>query len=125
MGVAFLIIALIGFVTTGTTMEASMEHAPRLAGLFPVNLIHNLIHLVFGVWGLLAARSLTGSVSFLRTAGVIYLVLTVLAFVTPTTFGLVPIGSHDIWLHGVLGAVMTYFGFAGSRVPTPEPRTTA
>jgi hypothetical protein len=51
---------------------------------------------------------------------VIYLVLVVLAFVDPTTFGLVPIGGNDIWLHALLAAGLGYFGFmqrdAGARV---------
>ena len=117
IGMAFLAVALLGFVTTHPTMEASMEYAPRLLGLFPVNILHNLIHLVFGIWGIVAARSLGASLGFLRIAGTIYLVLTVLAFLTPTTFGLVPIGSHDIWLHAVLGGVMAFFGFTRAREP--------
>jgi hypothetical protein len=125
VGLAFLGVAILGFLTTGTTMEASMEHAPRLLGLFPVNLLHNLIHLVFGLWGLVASRGAGAARSFLRIAGVIYLALAALAFVSPTTFGLVPIGGHDIWLHLVLGAIMAYFGFARGGVPAATaPRAT-
>jgi hypothetical protein len=28
-----------------------------------------------------------------------------------TTFGLIPLYGHDIWLHAVLAAVGAYFGF--------------
>ena len=55
-GIAFLLVAVLGLATTGATMEASMDPAPRLLGGFPVNLLHNLIHLAFGVSGLLAGR---------------------------------------------------------------------
>ena len=87
---------------------------PRLAlGLFPVNVLHNLIHLAFGAWGLLAARSASGSVAYARGVAVIYGVLTILGLIpaTSTTFGLVPIGGNDIWLHAGLAAVAGYFGF--------------
>src|SRR5688500_8551935 len=118
-GALFALVGVAGFVTTGTTMEARIEHAPRLFGLFPVNLLHNLVHLGFGLWGLLGSRSPAGALGFCRGAGLIYLVLTVLAFVTPTTFGLIPIGGHDIWFHGLIGSVLTYFGFFRNRVVPP------
>lgn len=118
IGIVFLVVAIIGFLTTGTTMEASMEHAPRLLGLFPVNLLHNLVHLLFGIWGLVGSRSEGGARTFLRAGGVIYILLAVVALVSPTGFGVVPIGSHDIWLHALLGIVMAVLGFSGR--PSPQ-----
>ena len=53
-GIVFLIVGLAGFVVTGGSMEANHETAPRLLGMFPVNALHNVVHLLFGVWGLLA-----------------------------------------------------------------------
>ncbi len=110
-GVGFLLAAVLGFFTTGTSMEADLARAPRLLGLFPVNLLHNVVHLAFGVWGLLAARRFGAARAYCRGAGVSYLVLMALGFVVPTTFGLIPIGSHDIWLHALLGAPLAFFGF--------------
>ena len=110
-GWVFVLVAILGFVTTGTTMEADPEMAPHLLGLFPVNLLHNLVHLAFGVWGILAARAWRSATSYCRLAGVAYLALTGLAFVTPSTFGLIPIGGHNIWLHLVLGLALATFGF--------------
>ena len=118
-GIVFLAVALLGFATTGTTMEASMEHAPRLLGLFPVNLLHNLVHLVFGIWGLVAARSFGGARAYCRIGGGIYLVLAVLGLIDPTTFGLIPIGGHDIWLHAVLGIGLLIGGLT-ARDTTPR-----
>lgn len=76
-----------------------------------MNLIHNLIHLSFGVWGLAASRTWGAAKAYCRAGGVIYLVLAVMGFITPDTFGLVPIGGNDIWLHVLLGAPLAYFGF--------------
>jgi DMSO/TMAO reductase YedYZ heme-binding membrane subunit len=122
-GIGFLLAAVAGFVAAGASMDPHTATAPRALGLFPVNLIHNLIHLAFGVWGLAASRSWGASRTYCRAAGVIYLVLMVMGFISPDTFGLVPIGSHDIWLHAVLGIPLAYFGFtarspvgAGARV---------
>ena len=39
-------------VTSGLGLELSM---------FPINVLHNIVHLLFGVWGLLASRSDAGS----------------------------------------------------------------
>jgi hypothetical protein len=111
-GVVFLLVGLLGlFLDGGTGMESHPDRAPRLLGLFPVNLLHNLVHLGFGVWGLLAARTHSAARGYHRAGAVIYLVLVVLAFIDPTTFGLVPIGGNDIWLHAVLAAGLGYFGF--------------
>ena len=117
-GVVFLLAGLAGFVPgispihihPGVTVTAGS----RLAlGLFPVNVLHNLIHVAFGVWGLAAARSVGGSITYAKGVAIIYGVLTILGLlpVTSTTFGLVPIYGNDIWLHAGLAAVAAYFGF--------------
>lgn len=104
-GVGFIIIGIAGFF-----FSASMEEA-LLLGLFPVNIAHNIVHLLFGLWGLAAARSFAGAKSFAQIAGMIYIALAVLGFVAPDGFGLVPLAGNDIWLHAVIGIVLVYFGF--------------
>jgi len=105
-GLVFLLVGILGFVTTGTTMEASMENAPKLLGLFPVNALHNLVHCLFGIWGLAASRNAGSALAYCRIGGAIYLVLAILGLIAPTTFGLIPIGGNDVWLHAVLGVVL-------------------
>jgi hypothetical protein len=48
----FLVAGILGLVTTPVSMTAGF-----LLGLFPVNVVHNLVHLVFGAWGLAAGRA--------------------------------------------------------------------
>jgi len=116
-GVVLLLIGVLGFVTTGMSMDADMATAPKLLGLFPVNALHNIVHLLFGVWGLLAARTVAGATQFAKVGGGIYVVLAILGLVAPTTFGLIPIGGNDIWLHALVGVVLLYFGLtAGKKV---------
>ena len=104
-GVIFLIIGIAGFF-----FSMSMDEA-LLLGLFPINVAHNIVHLLFGLWGLAAARSFAGAKSYAQITGVLYLVLAVLGFVDPTGFGLIPIGGNDIWLHAAIGLVLSYVGF--------------
>ena len=116
-GIVFILVAIAGFIVPGGTgMEHDPEIAPKILGLFPTNLLHNIVHLVFGLWGIAASRSYEGARSYARIGGVIYLVLAALAFVDPTTFGLIPIGGNDIWLHALLGIVLAVVGFTAKPV---------
>jgi hypothetical protein len=121
-GIVFLLVGILGLVSSGG-MEMGADPAPAMVlGMFGVNLLHNIVHLLFGVWGLVASRSFAGAKMYAQTAGVIYIVLAVLGFVAPTTFGLIPIGGNDIWLHAVLGIVLAGVGFT-AKDTTSAPAT--
>jgi hypothetical protein len=109
-GVIFIVVAVLGFITPGGMAMAMEPAGGLLLGLFAVNLLHNIVHLLFGAWGLVASRSWSGSKSYFTIAGAIYLVLTVVGFLSPTGFGLVPLGGNDIWLHAVLAIAMLGIG---------------
>lgn len=123
-GWGFLVVAILGFFVSRGSMVADPALAPRVLGLFPVNLLHNIVHLLFGIWGIVAARSFSGAKTFAQVGGIIYLVLTLLAFYTPSTFGLIPIGGNDIWLHALIAAVLLYFGFTARDVHHTATTTT-
>lgn len=108
-GIVFILVAIAGFITPGG-MSMDATNPAMLMGMFPVNLLHNVVHLLFGLWGLAASRSWAGSKQYATVAGAIYLVLAILGFVAPDGFGLVPLGGHDRWLHIVLAAGLLYFG---------------
>ena len=118
-GVVFLLVGVLGFVASGMNMDANIDTAPKLLGLFPVNAVHNVVHLIFGVWGLLAARTVQGAVSFARGAGAIYAILTICGYFIPTTFGLIPIGGNDIWLHAIIAIVLLAVGLRAGRKTLP------
>jgi len=46
-------------------------------------------------------------------------VLTIVGFLSPSGFGLVPLGGSDIWLHCLLGVVMVAIGYTAKPVATP------
>lgn len=117
-GIIFLVVGIAGFIPGITqphnhpnlAVEAS---SGLLLGLFPVNVLHNLVHIAFGIWGLFAVRALASALVYARAVAVVYALLTILGLIpaTNTTLGLVPIYGHDIWLHALLAAVAAYFGF--------------
>ena len=117
-GLVFLAVGVAGFVP-GLVQPLHPDHPPvqygggQLFGLFPVNLLHNAVHILFGLWGLLASRSLGGSVTYARGVAIIYALLTVAGFVPSlyTLFGMVPLYGNDVWLHAVLALVAAYFGW--------------
>jgi hypothetical protein len=119
-GIAFVVIGLLGFIP-GIT-QSPPPNAPDLAvetaygwllGLFPVNILHNLVHLALGAWGLAAARAWDSARMYARGTAIIYAVLAVMGLVPglDTMFGLAPLFSHDVWLHVLLAVAAAYFGF--------------
>jgi hypothetical protein len=122
LGIVFVIVGIGGFVPGLTqphvhpnlTVTAS---AGLVLGLFPVNVVHNAVHIAFGIWGIIAARSLSNSINYARVVAVAYALLAVLGLIpaTNTTFGLVPIYGHDIWLHAAIAIAAGFFGFFGSK----------
>jgi hypothetical protein len=130
-GIVFLLIGIAGFIP-GFVVPFLGEHPPvavdagagLLFGLFPVNVLHNIVHALFGLWGIAVWRSMPASRTYARAVAVIYGIFVIMGFlpVLNTTFGLVPLWGHDIWLHAVLAGVAAYFGFVarpGEAAATP------
>lgn len=118
-GIVFLLVGLMGFIPGFLAPPHTHPNVAvttgfgYLLGLFPVNLLHNLTHLAFGALGLLGYRSFSGARTYLRFVAVVYAVLAVMGLipVLNTTFGLIPLFGHDVWLHVLLAAGAAYFGF--------------
>ncbi len=128
--VAFTAVGILGFVPTflspppeGEILIVNGFHG-LLLGLFPVNLLHNIVHLLFGLWAFFAYFSgRLASRAYLKSVAVIYAVLTVMGLIPGlnTLFGLVPLHGNDIWLHAALAIVAGAVGFG---VREPEADTT-
>ncbi len=94
-----------------------------LFGIFPLNLAHDLVHLVFGVWGVVASLRFNAAVLYLRSVAWIYLVLVILGAIPimNTLFGVVPIYGWDIALHCVIVLIAAYGGYGrGSIKPEAQ-----
>jgi hypothetical protein len=119
-GIAYLLVGILGFIPGANDHNmAGMENlavtsaAGRLMALFPINAMHNLVHILIGVWGILASRSVGGSIGYGKGVAILYGLLTILGLIsaTNTLFGLAPIFGHDVWLHALSAMIAGYFGF--------------
>ena len=117
LGIAFVVAGVAGFFPTpadppaGLTQTHGFGHA---LGLLPVNTIHNVVHILFGLMGIMASRgSLMSARGYAQFVAIAYGLLTVLGLLpqTNTTFGLIPIYGNDVYLHAVIAAAAAYFGF--------------
>jgi len=124
LGVVYIVIGVLGFVPPLLTSPAD---APPLAfdqaygylfGLFPVNILHSLVHLGVGIWGVVAARTFPAARTYAVSLAVIFGVLTVMGLIPGlnTVFGLIPLFGHDIWLHALTAIAAAYFGFRERRM---------
>jgi hypothetical protein len=108
VGIVFVLIGILGFIP-------SFVPGGSLLGIFAVNTLHNLVHVLFGILGIAAA--FTGWPRlYNRVIGIVYLLLAVLGFIPGLTIsgallGLVSINLSDNFLHLVVGAVLFIVGF--------------
>src|SRR5690349_13321879 len=118
-GLVYLLVGILGFVPGLNQMHGDMPPITvdsfygRLLGLFPVNLLHNIVHILIGVWGILSYRSVAAARLFGKGLAIIYGLLTILGLIpgANTMFGLVPIFGHDVWLHALSAIIAAYFGW--------------
>jgi Domain of unknown function (DUF4383) len=128
VGAVFLLVGILGFIPGITTNYGDMTFAGRdseakLLGLFQVNILHNIVHLLFGVIGLAAARAWEASRLFLIGGGAFYLVLWLYGLVIDldTAANFVSLNTADNWLHLGLAVGMVGLGFALGRARQRDP----
>jgi hypothetical protein len=92
-----------------------------LLGIFQVSILHNIVHILFGVIGIAAARMASSARAFLVGGGAIYLVLWLYGMVIDKVgdANFVPLNEADDWLHLGLGAGMLALGLALGRSSRP------
>jgi len=122
VGVVFLVVGVAGFIPGITTHYGDMTFAghdsgAKLLGIFAVSVLHNVVHLLFGIAGLALARTYAGAKNFLIVGGAVYLVLWLYGLIIDKTSNanFVPLNTADNWLHFVLGVGMIALGVALGR----------
>jgi hypothetical protein len=122
VGIVFLAVGVLGFIPGITTNYSALaiysHHSDALLlGIFQVSILHNIVHLLFGVAGFLLARTVSGARNYLVWGGAIYLVLFVYGLIVGqrSAANFVPVNTADDFLHLVLGAGMLALGLALTR----------
>ena len=127
VGAVFLLVGVLGFIPGITSNYDSLSFAGHgsealLLGIFQVSVLHNIVHLLFGVAGLAMSRSHGRSRSFLLYGGIIYLVLWLYGLLIghDSDANFVPVNSADNWLHLLLGLGMIALAILLSRDSRPR-----
>lgn len=133
-GLLFLVGGILGFIprllsppSAGGPPMAVTSYFGYLFGLFPVNALHSLVHVVLGLWGIAAWRAFSSARIYARALTVIYGVLAICGLIpnVNTLFGLVPLYSNDIWLHALSAIIAAYFGWAALPAVTTAQEPTS
>lgn len=113
-GAVYVLIGILGFIpplVTGSA-PAGMESASgNLLGIFPINAVHNVVHLVIGAALLYGATATATAIMVMKVVGATYILVGVLGFIAPDGFGLLPLGGADILLHLATGAILLGVAF--------------
>ena len=122
VGVVFVVVGIAGFIPGVTTHYSDLTFAghdsmAKLLGIFMVSVLHNVVHLIFGVVGLALARAGRSARLYLVVGGAVYLVLWIYGLVVDqmSAANFVPVNTADNWLHLGLGLGMIALGLALTR----------
>ena len=129
LGVIFLLLGIAGFIpglltipaesldTGGVGLDADSFYAKGFGyvfSAFPTNLMHNLVHILVGVLGIVSAS--TGNAKlYNRGFAIAYIGIALMGLipVAKTTFGIMPIFGNNVWLNALSGVIAGYYGFFG------------
>jgi hypothetical protein len=117
VGLVFLLVGILGFIPGITSHYSDLGFAghdsdAKLLGIFQTSVLHNLVHIAFGV-GILMARTPEGARTYLIGGGVAYLAVWLIGVIGGLDW--LPVNAADNWLHIVLGVGMIALGFVTGR----------
>ena len=125
VAVGFLLVGIAGFVPGITTHYGDLSFAghdssAKLLAVFQVSVLHNLIHLGFGVAGLAISRTVSGARRYLIGGGIVYAAVWIygVAIDLRSDANFIPVNTADNWLHFVFAASMIVLGVALGRRAT-------
>ena len=117
VGATFLLVGVLGFIPGITTDYDTMTFAghesdAKLLGIFEVSVLHNIVYLLFGVAGILMARTARTARTYLLAGGAVYFLLWIYGLLVDHDSGanFVPLNDADDWLHLVLAIGMIGLG---------------
>lgn len=130
IGIVYLLVGIVAFIPvlyTSPPAGAPTLHATAgygyLLGLFPVNALHNVVHILIGIAGIAASARIASARYYSQVLFLVYGFLAIIGFLPQldTLFGWVPIFSGDTWLHAATAIVASYFGWVALESTAVEP----
>jgi uncharacterized protein DUF4383 len=133
-GVAFLGAGVLGFIPGITTNLDDIKFAgddspAELLGIFQVSILHNIVHVLFGIAGIAFSRTITNAKAYLLYSGLIYVVLFIYGLFVSSgdDANFVPVNTADDWLHLVLAVGLLgswYISKSSNDIVTERPAAT-
>jgi hypothetical protein len=112
LGIAGFVPALWERPPAGPPLTVKVFHA-ALLGVFVVNIVSSMIHLVIGLWGVMAANSKYSAFMYARATTGVFLVLGIAGLVpvdvVKTAYGTMPLYGYNVWLHLATAVLALYF----------------
>lgn len=108
-GIIFILIGVLGFVP-------GITPGGYLLGIFAVNLLHNIIHLLSGIVALICAGDGLKAKGYFKIFGIVYSLVTVIGLIQgQTVLELIPVNAADNVLHLLLSIIFLALGFGGDK----------
>ncbi len=138
IGIIFALIGVAGFIPGLVSLEPTGAPVPvdaspdiyaagfgYLFGLFPTNLLHNIVHVIVGCLGIVAYTTSGGARYFNRSFAIAYFLIAIMGLLplAKTTFGLMPIFGNNVWFNALTAAVAAYVGFVQPTQTMPQVNT--
>src|SRR5437660_2442785 len=109
-GIVYLVLGVLGLIPAAL-VPPPLDAPPTkfallygyLLGLFPVNILHTALNLVVGALGLAAWSGRMSPMRYAQALAWLFGVLAIMGMLPllNTTFGLMPLHAHNIWLHAI------------------------
>jgi hypothetical protein len=127
VGAVLVIAGIIGFFYTAgfdTGVSGVAADTDEVFGILAVNGWHNVVHILLGLLGLLAAGY--AAREYALGVGLVYIVLAIWGFADGDNIilGLVPLNNEDNFLHLILGLTGVAAGAATPKVTAPTAPAT-
>ena len=124
-GMFFLAIGFAGFVPTVTahlnTIEMGYGSGAMVLGIFQVSVLHNVVHLLYGVVGIAQSRFSYSARRYLRLGGGLAAVLWLFGLLVDrgSYSNFLPLNTADEWAYFAIALVMIGLSFlSGDVTPT-------
>ncbi|MBG6215401.1 preprotein translocase subunit Sss1 [Cryobacterium sp. CAN_C3] len=115
-GAVYLLVGLLGFVVTAGVGFIATEGG-YLLGIFEVNPLHNIVHLLIGAALLIGGlSSVSGAKAVNSTVGTAYLLLGIVGFfIADSSLNILALNTGDHFLHLASAVLLLGVGLAADR----------